>query len=433
MPLHNRRSFLKMSALAGAFSANSLFHQAHAEEWQAANRAVSHLDSKAVAQNEDFWSVIQRGYSANPLILNLNNGGVSPSPIVAQQAVVRYLQMTNEGPSYYMWQILDEGREPLRQRLANLGGVSAEEVAINRNTTEALHNIIFGLPLKAGDEVVGCKYDYGHVMQAYKQRAQRDGIIYTQVTIPMPCEDVDAMVHAYEQAMTPKTKLVHITHVMNGIGQILPVRQIADMAHKHGAEVIVDGAHSYGLLDFKISDLNCDYFGTSLHKFLSAPIGTGMLWVRKEKIAQVWPLLGTGDPQSPDIRKFEVLGTRSFPLEQGIGEAINFHDAIGARRKQERLFYLKSYWTSRVKQMKGVTLHTSEKPEFSCAIGSVSVEGYTPAELLDILFTRYKIHSKIALLDSVKCHRITPHVYTTLGDLDRFVNAIGELARAKNG
>jgi selenocysteine lyase/cysteine desulfurase len=432
MPLANRRSFLKISALAGAFSTNSLFHQAHAKEFEAASGAVAHMDVGAVAQNEDYWSVIQRAYSVSPQILNLNNGGVSPSPIVSQQAVVRYLELTNEGPSYFMWQILDEGREPLRQRLAKMGGVAAEEVAINRNTTEALHNIIFGLPLKAGDEVVGCKYDYGHVMQAYRQRQERDGIVYKQVSFDLPAEDVEMIVKTYEAAMTPKTKLVHITHVMNGIGQIMPVRQIAEMAHARGAEVIVDGAHSFGLLDFKITDLHCDYFGTSLHKFLCAPIGTGMLWVKREKIAQVWPLLGLGDPHSADIRKFESLGTRSFALEQGIGEAINFHEAIGARRKQERMFYLKSYWSSRVKGMKGVKLHTSEKPEFSCAIGSVSVEGYTPAELLDVLFKKYKIHSKVALLDGIKCHRITPNVYTTTADLDRFVDAIGELA-AKNG
>ncbi len=433
MSIHDRRSFLKLSALAGAFSTNSLFHQAHAEDWQAAARAVSHMDGKEVAQNEDYWSVIQRGFSVSPLVMNLNNGGVSPSPIVVQEAVARYNQMTNEGPSYFMWQILDEGREPLRAKLARLAGTSPEEIAINRNTTEALNTIIYGLPLKAGDEVVGCKYDYGHMMEAYKQRQEREGIVYKQVSFNFPVEDVDAIVKTYEQAMTPKTKLVHITHVMNSVGQIMPVRQIADMAHAHGAEVMVDGAHSFGVLDFKIPDLHCDYFGTSLHKFLCAPIGTGMMWVKREKIAQVWPLLCAAEPHSPNIRKFEDIGTRSFPLEQGIGEAINFHEAIGSRRKQERLFYLKTYWSTRVEKMKGVKLHTSAKPEFSCAIGSVSVEGYTPQELLDVLFKQYKIHSKTINLDNVKCLRVTPHVYTPIADLDKFVNAIGELAAAKNG
>jgi selenocysteine lyase/cysteine desulfurase len=441
MPTQNRRAFLKgsalaglkMSAVAGAFSTNSLFSQAHAEEWQAAARAVGHLDGKEVAQNEDYWSVIQRGYSVSTQIMNLNNGGVSPSPIVVQEAVARYNQLTNEGPSYFMWQILDEGREPLRAKLARLAGASPEEIAINRNTTEAVNTIIYGLPLKAGDEVVGCKYDYGHMMEAYKQRQEREGIVYKQVSFDFPVEDVDAIVKTYEAAMTPRTKVVHVTHVMNSVGQIMPVRQIADMAHARGAEVIVDGAHSFGVLDFKIPELHCDYYGTSLHKFLCAPIGTGMMWVKREKIAQVWPLLCAADPHSADIRKFEDIGTRSFPLEQGIGEAINFHEAIGSRRKQERLFYLKTYWSTRVQAMKGVKLHTSAKPEFSCAIGSVSVAGYTPAELLDVLFARYKIHSKTINLDTIKCLRVTPHVYTTIADLDRFVGAIGELAAAKNG
>ncbi|WP_263410243.1 aminotransferase class V-fold PLP-dependent enzyme [Terriglobus tenax] len=431
MAQHDRRSFLKMTALAGAFSTTSLFQQAHAEEWQAAGKAVHHMDPASVSQNEDFWSVIQRGYSVSPLIMNLNNGGVSPSPIVVQQAVERYNQMTNEGPSYFMWQILDQGREPLRAKLARLAGVSAEEVAINRNATEALNTIIYGLPFKAGDEVLGCKFDYPNMMNAYRQRAERDGIVYKQITFDFPVEDVDAIVKAYEQAMTPNTKLVHITHVVNWVGQIMPVRQIADMAHAHGAEVIVDGAHSFGLLDFKISDLHCDYFGTSLHKFLSAPIGSGMMWVKQDKIAKLWPLTCYGDGHSPNIRKFEALGTRSFPIEQGIGEAINFHEAIGSRRKQERIFYLKNYWATRVKDIKGVKLHTSLKPEFSCAISGVSVEGYTPTELMNTLFDRYKIHTVGIDYEGQRCIRVTPHVYTTLADVDKFVNAIDELAAKK--
>jgi selenocysteine lyase/cysteine desulfurase len=331
-----------------------------------------------------------------------------------------------------MWQILDEGREPLRAKLAHLAGTSPEEIAVNRNATEALNTIIYGLPLKAGDEVVGATYDYGHMIQAYKQRQERDGIVYRQIALDLPSEDIDTIVKTYGQAMTPKTKLVHITQVINSMGQIMPVREIADMAHAHGAEVLVDGAHSFGLIDFKIPDLHCDYFGTSLHKFLSAPIGTGMMWVKRDKIAGLWPLLCASDPHSPNIRKFEDIGTRSFPLEQGIGEAINFHEAIGSRRKQERLFYLKSYWTSRVQGIKGVKLHTSSRPEFSCAIGTVSIEGYTPAELMQALFKQYKIHVVAINMDTMKCLRVTPHVYTALADLDRFVSAIGELAAAKN-
>jgi signal transduction histidine kinase/CheY-like chemotaxis protein len=226
-----------------------------------------------------------------------------------------------------------------------------------------LNTIIFGLPLKPGDEVIGSRQDYPNMMSAYRQRAERDGIVYKQISFDFPIEDNDAIVKAYEQAITPRTKLVHVTHMVNWVGQLMPARQIADMAHACGIEVIVDGAHSFGLIDFKVPDLDCDYFGTSLHKFLSAPIGSGMMWVKADKIEKLWPLTSAGDPRSSDIRKFEVLGTRSFPIEQGIGEAINFHQAIGSRRKQERIFYLKNYWATRVREIPGVKLHTSLDPK----------------------------------------------------------------------
>ena len=334
----DRRTFLRRTAtLAGAFSVNSLFRQAHASDFAAAAHAVRDLAPAEVAQNEDYWSVIQRAYSVNPDIVNLNNGGVSPSPIVVQEAVERYNQLTNEGPSYYMWQILDQGREPLRQKLAALAGAKPDEIAIDRNSTEALNTIIFGLPLKAGDEVIGTKQDYPHMIEAYRQRAERDGIVYKQISFDFPIEDDDAIVRAYEQAITPKTKLIHVTHMINWVGQTLPVAKIADMAHAHNVEVLADGAHSFGLIDFKIPDLHCDYFGTSLHKFLSAPIGSGMMYIQADKIEKVWPLTCASSPHSADIRKFEDLGTRSFPIEQGIGEAINFHEGIGEARKQQRI------------------------------------------------------------------------------------------------
>jgi selenocysteine lyase/cysteine desulfurase len=270
MTTTDRRSFLRNAAvLAGAFSTGSLFEQAHGADFHAAARSVAALPADAVSQNEDYWSVIQRAYSVNPDIINLNNGGVSPAPIVVQAAVERFNQMANEGPSYYMWQIMDQGREPLRRKLAALAGVNAEEIAIDRNSTEALNTIIYGLPLKAGDEVIGTKQDYPNMIQAYKQRAERDGIVYKQISFDFPIENDEEIVKAYESAITPRTKIIHVTHMVNWVGQLMPAQKISDMAHAHGIEVVVDGAHSFGLVDFKVSDLHCDYFGTSLHKFLS--------------------------------------------------------------------------------------------------------------------------------------------------------------------
>ncbi|MGC2637119.1 MAG: aminotransferase class V-fold PLP-dependent enzyme [Acidobacteriaceae bacterium] len=431
MTPHDRRAFLKRTAmLAGAFSANSLFHQAHAAEFDAAARAIAGRAPAEAAQDEDYWSVIQRGYSVNPDIINLNNGGVSPAPIVVREAVERYNQLSNEGPSYYMWQILDQGREPLRRKLAALAGAKPGEIAIDRNSTEALNTIIYGIPLKAGDEVIGTKQDYPHMIEAYRQRALRDGIVYKQISFDLPIEDDDMIVRAYEQAITPRTRLIHVTHMINWVGQTMPVAKIADMAHAHNIEVLADAAHSFGLMDFKIPDLRCDYFGTSLHKFLSAPIGTGMMWIREDHIEKVWPLTCASDPHSADIRKFEDLGTRSFPLEQGIGEAINFHEGIGSRRKQERIFYLKNYWATRVQSIPKVRLHTSLRPEYSCAIGGVSIDGMTPGQVAGALFERWKIHTVGIVWENISCVRVTPHVYTRPADLDTLVSAIGELARA---
>ena len=427
----NRRKFISQAAaLAGAFSASSLFNQLHAEEWQHAAKKIDHLSAEQAATDEDYWSTIQNAFSVSPNIINLNNGGVSPSPLVVQQAVARFNDLSNEGPSYFMWRILDQGREPLREKLAQLAGVDPEEIAINRNATESLNTVIFGLTFEKGDEVIGTKQDYPNMIQAYKTRALRDGIVYKQISFDFPIENDEQIVKVYADAITPKTKIIHVTHMINWVGQVMPVRKICDMAHAKGIEVVCDGAHSFGLMDFKISDLGCDYFGTSLHKFLSAPIGSGMMWIKKDHIAKIWPLV-CGDPKSADIRKFETLGTRSFPIEQGIGEAINFHEGIGGKRKEERIRYLKNYWATKVKDIPRVKLHTSLKPQFSCAICGVSIDGMTPGELDTALFNQYKIHTVGIVWENVSCVRVTPHVYTRLADLDKLAHAIEKIAASK--
>lgn len=430
--MNNRRKFLQQLALtAGAFSASSLFNQLHAENFETANNNVSGFSADAVAGDEDYWSVIQQAYTVSPNIINLNNGGVSPSPRVVQEAVERYNKLSNEGPSYFMWRILDMGREPLRQKLAALAGCDAEEIAINRNATESLNTVIFGLDLKPGDEVIGTKLDYPNMINAWKQRAMRDGIQYTQISFNFPSENDDEIVEAYAKAITPKTKIIHVTHVINWVGQIMPVQKIARMAHAKGIEVICDSAHAFGLLDFKIPDLECDYWGTSLHKFLSAPIGSGMMWIKKDKIEKIWPLVCNDKPHGTDIRKFETLGTRSFPIEQGIGEAVNFQNAIGNKRKQERIHYLKKYWAEKVKEVPGVKLSTSLNPKYSCAICGVSIDGVAPVDLSNQLFDKYKIHTVGIVWENVSCVRVTPHVYTMLPDLDMLVKAITDIAGQK--
>lgn len=428
---NNRRDFLqKTCMLLGAFSAGNLFNQALAADLETAEKKIKNFSPEAIAADEDYWSVIQQAYTVNPSIINFNNGGVSPAPKVVQDALDRYNKLANEAPSYYMWRIIDMGREPLREKLAELAGCNPEEIAINRNATEALNTVIFGLDLKKGDEVIGTKQDYPNMINAWRQRAAREGVVYKQISFDFPVENDEQIVKAFEAAITPQTKVIHITHVINWVGQIMPVKKIARMAHAKGIEVIVDGAHSFGLLDFKIPDLECDYFGTSLHKFLSAPIGSGMLWIKKDKIEKIWPLLCNDKPNSNDIRKFETLGTRSFPIEQAIGEAINFHNGIGSLRKQQRIHYLKNYWAEKARQMPKVTIHTSLKPAFGCAICGVSVKGLTPGELGSQLFDKYKIHTTGIVWENISCVRVTPHVYTSIKDVDKLVKALDEISTA---
>ncbi len=380
--------------------------------------------AKASAGEEDFWRQIRQAYAASPNIINLNNGGVSPSPRATMDAIDYYNRMCCEAPSYYMWRILDQDREPLRENLATLAGVSPDEIVINRNATESLNTIVFGLQLKAGDEVVLSKYDYPNMINAWKQREKRDGIKLVWVDLDLPSTDEDYLTSAYTAKFTPKTRIVHITHIINWNGQILPARRIADEAHKQGAEVLVDAAHSFALLDYKIPDLGCDYWGTSLHKFLCGPLGTGMMWINKEKIGGIWPLLSSPEPNGTDIRKFENLGTRSFPIEMGIGYSLDLHNMIGSKRKQERLHYLKNYWMSQVKDVPGIKFFTSPNPKWSCAIGNFGFEGKKPGEIADQLFNKHKIHTVSIEWEKITGVRVTPNVYTTTDEMDKLVKAI---------
>lgn len=432
MPSTNRRRFLQK---AGFFSAtavlSSLTQPAWSRNLEAALKDAEGVSPEDLATEEDFWYYIQQSFTVSSSLINLNNGGVSPAPKTVQDAMKRYYDLSNEAPSYYMWRILDQGREPLRKNLARLAGCTPEEIAINRNSSEGLETIIFGLQLKAGDEVVAAKQDYPNMINAYKQRELRDGIKMAWINLDLPSEDEDYLVRQYVNAFTPKTKVVHITHIINWNGQILPVKKIAAEAHKRGIEVVVDGAHSFAHFDFKIPDLDCDYFAASLHKWLYAPIGTGLLYVRKEKIKNIYPMFATSDnPLKDDIRKFEALGTRPFYIEQAIGKAIEFHDMIGIERKQKRLHYLKNYWMEKVRDLPGVKLNTSFDAKWGCAIGNVGITGKKPNELDSFLLDKYKVHTVAITWENIVGVRVTPNVYTTTQNLDVLVEGIRHFANS---
>lgn len=432
MSSSSRRKFLKK---AGALSAitflTSLTKPAWSRNLESALRNAEGISAADLAGEEDFWYYIQQSFTVSPGLINLNNGGVSPAPKTVQDAMKRYYDYSNEAPSYFMWRILDQGREPLRKNLAKMAGCSEEEIAINRNSSEGLETVIFGIQLKPGDEVVATKQDYPNMINAYKQREVRDGIKIVWINLELPTEDEDYLVKQFVNAFTPKTKLVHITHIINWNGQILPVKKIAQEAHKRNIEVIVDGAHSFAHFDFKISDLDADYFASSLHKWLYAPIGSGMLYVKKEKIKTIYPLFATSEnPLKEDIRKFENLGTRPFFIEQAIGKAIEFHEMIGSERKEKRLHYLKNYWMEKVKDLPKIKINTSLHPKWGCAIGNVGVEGKKPGELDAFLMDKYKIHVVGIEWENIHGIRVTPNVYTTLKQLDLLVEGITAFAKA---
>lgn len=426
----SRRNFIsQVTALAGT-SLLPTFKGLSSNDLHSIQQFSPSKSAQMMATDEDFWYQIQQAYTVSPQIINLNNGGVSPSPTVVQNAVERYNKFANEAPSYFMWRILDQGREPLRENLAKFSGVSSEEIAINRNATEALDTVILGLPLTRGDEIVLCKYDYPNMLHAWRQRELREGIKINYVEIDLPLENNDLIVQKYVEQMTPKTKVVHITHIVNWNGQIMPVKRIADEAHKRGIEVLIDGAHSFAHIMYKIPELGGDYFGTSLHKWLSAPIGSGMLWVKKEKISKIFPLIPNDKPNSDNIRKFENLGTRPFMIEQAIGQALNFQLAIGNARKEARLQFLKTYWTKEASKITKVKLNTPLKPEYSGALSHFSIEGMEAGKIESELFAKYKIHTTPVKWEKLDGVRVTPHVYTTLQDLDRLLEAINYLAKA---
>lgn len=430
---NNRRGFLqKTGAIAATAFLSSWAKPGWAKDLDHAIESARGMDASELATDEDFWYFIQQSFTVSPGLINLNNGGVSPAPRTVQEAMKRYYDYSNEAPSYYMWRILDQGREPLRANLARLAGCSPEEIAINRNSSEGLETVIFGLQLKQGDEVVAARQDYPNMINAYKQRELRDGIKVNWINLDLPSESEDYLVSQYVNAFTARTKVVHVTHVINWNGQVIPVRKIADEARKRGIEVVVDGAHSFAHLDFKVPDLGGDYYAASLHKWLYAPIGSGLLYVKKEKIKKLFPLFATSDdPLKDDIRKFEHLGTRPFFIEQAIGKAIEFHHMIGGERKQKRLFYLKNYWMEKVKHLSNIKLNTSLDPKWGCAIGNVAVEGRKPGDLDSFLMEKYRIHTVGIQWENINGVRITPNVYTTTRNLDMLVEGITAFATTK--
>lgn len=378
----------------------------------------------------DFWSELRAGYVIDPNRINLENGYYCFMPQATLEASFRHTREMNQLNSFYLRTRLSDDKLAVRKLLAEFAGCAVEELIVTRNTTESLDTVIAGLDWKPGDEAVMAAQDYGSMLDMFRQQARRHGIINRVVSVPNHPTSDDEIVSLYEKAITPKTKLLMVCHLVNITGQILPVRKICDMAHEHGVPVMVDGAHSFAHLNFNIPDLGCDYFGASLHKWLSAPLGSGLLYVRKDQVAGLWPLFGDTNYTDDDIRKLNHTGTNPVHTELTIADALTFHRKIGSARKEARLRFLQEYWTRSVRGLPGITLNTPAEPHRACAIANVGVDKLAPAELAKILLEKFKIWTVAidAPQTTVRGVRITPNVYTTTAELDVLVSALRELA-----
>ncbi len=428
--MSNRRAFLASVAAAG--SAGVLFDPARA------GAIVNELclvrgDPETIARDEDFWLQVKTAFTIDRNIINLNNGGVSPAPGFVIEALKRHTDFQNATPPpVSLWRILEPRKESVRAALAKEWGVDAEEIALTRNASESLQICQFGIDLKRGDEVLTTTHDYPRMVTTFKQRERREGIMLKQFPLPIPCEDPAKIVQLFEQYITPRTRMILASHIVNITGQILPIREIVAMARTKngGIPVVVDGAHALGQFDFKIGDLGCDYYAVSLHKWLTAPIGTGLLYVRRDKIKGLWPLMAADTKLDDDIRKFEEVGTHPAAPILAIAEALTFHQGLGGPRKEARLRYLRDYWARRL--LTGtfkdrVHMHTSLKhppPLLSCCIANVEFEGIDNMELTAWLWEKHKVLTVHIKHDEFEGLRITPNVYTTVQELDRFCSAV---------
>jgi isopenicillin-N epimerase len=419
----HRRMFLQAATGLAALRPDSI------NRARAATTSVNDRKPEETARDEDYWLEIQQAFTVDRNIVNLNNGGVCPSPKIVQDAMRRQLEFSNMAPAYTMWQVLEPEIESVRTRLAASFGCDPEEMAITRNASEALEIAQLGMDLKPGDEVLTTDQDYPRMITTWQQRERRDGIKLKMISFPTPPPSMDDLLERFERNITPRTRVIHFCHITNLTGQIFPVKKICQMARSRGIEAIVDGAHAYAQFPFTHQDLDCDYYGTSLHKWLLAPHGTGFLYVRKEKIEKLWPMMAAPATMNANIRKFEEIGTHPAANHNAIAEALTFHESIGCERKAARLRYLRSLWTERLSRFPNVTIRTSPDPAQSCGVVLVSVEGKKAPALAEELW-KQRILVVVIVHKDFEGLRVAPNIYTTPREIDLFASAVEKLIRA---
>lgn len=418
----DKRSFLKN---VGMMSLAAPLNFIQLEE---AVASVANLDVAAVAKDEDFWTKVRGDYALKPDYINLENGYYCFMPRQTMERQIEHMRNVNYEGSYYMRTVRLENKRKVANKVAEIVGCTADEVAITRNTTESLDLVIGGVDWNAGDEAVMAEQDYGAMLNHFKLIERRFGVVNRLVSVPNHPKNDAEIVDLYASAITDKTRLLMVCHMINITGQILPIRKIADMAHARGVEVMVDGAHAFSHIDFNMKDLDCDYYGTSLHKWLSAPLGSGMLYVKKDKIDSIWPLLAERDLEANDMRRLNHIGTHPVHVDLAILDAIDYQNAMGLERKEARLRFLQHYWTSQLRSHPRVLVNSPEETHRHAGIGNVGIEGIEPRDLAKTLLDEHRIFTVAIDRPGVKGLRITPNVYTTLEELDTFVIAMKELS-----
>ncbi len=417
----HKRTFIKNISLLGISPAFFSLDQ-----WLAKYETAQ---PDVLAREEDFWQGIRGGYKLKPGYINLENGYYCFLPEEVLEQFIGHVREINYQGSYYMRTRRFDDNHAMAAKLAALAGCSREELVITRNATESLDLVIGGTKWQAGDEAVMAEQDYGSMLDMFKLVAKKHGVVNRIVSVPNHPASDEEVVDLYAKAITSRTKLLMISHMINITGHILPVQKICDMAHSKGVKVLVDGAHAFAHIQFSIPDLHCDYYGTSLHKWLSVPLGAGFLYVKKENIADLWPLLAdSADLKDGDILRLNHVGTVPVHTDISISNAIDYYLKIGAARKEERLRYLQHYWTDKVRNTHRVMVNTPQDQQRSCGIANVGIAGMKPADLADILFKKYQIYTVAIDYANVQGCRITPNIYTSTTDLDQLIKALTELA-----
>jgi selenocysteine lyase/cysteine desulfurase len=418
-----RRAFLTRAA--GLAAAVPAFRSDAMARVLSTSRDTAHLPAAALADDEAYWAQIQRAFDADRTMVNLNNGGVSPTPSHVLEAMIRDLRFSNELPVHHMWSVLEPRIESVRRDVAHDFGCDPEELAITRNASEALETMIFGLDLQRGDEVLVTNQNYGRMLTSWEQRERRDGIVLKRLSFPVPPPSQESLVELFRAAITPRTRVIEITHITNLTGQIFPVREIVQMARARGIEVFVDGAHAYAHFPFTRDELDCDYYGTSLHKWLLAPIGTGFLYVRKAKQKGLWPLMAAPASMDENIRKYEEIGTHPAANHNAISAALAFHRAIGAERKIARLRFLRDRWAKRLlAESDRVRVPTPLDTPYAGAIGLLTVAGLDAGKFASWMLDKHRIVVTPIVHKEFTGIRVTPNVYTTLDEIDLFIDRV---------